>query len=203
MSLQRRSKLAIALALACCVVAAPQAIADLTLAAVNNPIDANSWYQAFELKTDRPFEYVGLYLTPLRGDNGSGFGGDAWDLQTLGNPHDFSQLSVGNNLFGPSWTTAGGDATTNMLWQSHFTGERVEQRFHLTLFTFNDESDWQGATAVWDGNAWKFGVHTPDTAWQEFAESGGVPASIVPGPPAVLLGLIGFGLVGAIRRRLL
>ncbi len=206
----RRMRLLVVLGIIMCCGLAASAKADLTFEATSDPIDANSWLQGFELQSDRAFNYVGLLLIPLKGDKGSGFKEDAWSFDDPDNPlaypnaSEFQQRAVANIPGLLSWTSAaavpGEGPVTDLTWWSHFMGDKTYQDFALTLFAFNSGYDWQGATARWGGTDWTFGFHTRDIEWQAFTDAGGV-ASVIPAPSAVVLGLLGLGIVGVIRRR--
>ncbi len=197
--LRRLGQVAVVLG-ACCAITG-QARADLKLRAVGGPVEAQSWLQAFTLVRDTSFNHVGLVMLPF--DATAGFQDPAWDF-SLANPYGFSGGVVHSGIFGTQWTVATGDATTGLLWQSHFAGAEDTQSFLLTLFAFDDSLSWDVATAYWDGITWDFGPHTLGITWDQFVTSGGVGGvvSAVPVPPAALLGIFGLSFVGLIRRRL-
>ena len=196
--LQRLGQAALVLG-ACCALAG-QARGDLTLQSIGGPIEAESWLQAFQVVRDTPFNHLGLAIWPVGATEG--FKEPAWDF-SLGNPHGFSGGAVNPGVFGTQWTVATGNATLGLLWQSHFAGAEDRQSFLLTLFAFDDNLNWDAATAYWNGKTWDFGPRTSGISWDEFVRSGGVAGVMhVPVPPAVLLGILGLGLVGVIPRRL-
>lgn len=187
------------LLLALGLLSAPAA-ADLTFNAVVDPQDANSWYQSFHLSTTRAFTNVGLVLTPTVFDHGgASFKNPEWDFSTLGNPAHFAEAASGR-----LWTVASGDSTDDLLWRSHFSGDRRRQSFVLSLFAWDRSFAWQTAAAYWNGSRWRFGV-TPSVTWEQFealgaVSSGGTPVH-APAPSAVLMGVLGlFGVYGLKRR---
>ncbi len=80
------------------------------------------------------------------------------------------------------------------------------QAFSMTLFSFNSigEDVWDGAVADWDGSSWTVSGVPDLSVWEAFqatVTAGGIES--VPVPSAVLLGVLGFGLVGTLRKRLM
>ena len=106
-----------ALVLGACCALTGQARAALSFQAVGDPIEAQSWLQAFQLVRDTSFHHVALVMTPY--DVTAGFKDPAWDFN-LGNPHNFTGGAVYSGLYGTQWTVATGDTTTELVWQSHF-----------------------------------------------------------------------------------
>lgn len=169
-----------------------------TFEAVRPPEDASSWYQAFHFGSAQAFTNIGIVLMPTLGDDGtSGFEAPGWDFTTIdGNPYNYSEVGTITIL-----TAATGDLTNDLYWRSHFLGDKEGQSFILTLFASDDSGNFQAAAALWDGSSWDF-LAPPAITWEEFVELGGIAGVTMPLPGAALLGLLGLGLVGGIRRRI-
>ncbi len=181
----------------CGAILAPSVRADLVFEAAGAPQDAESWYQGFHLNTSRMFQNVGLALIRLPGDDrSSGFKPPAWDIHSSGS----SRGSFTGSWVSRFVTRASGPMTNDLVWSQHFDGDREGQRFVLTLFAWDNRfQSIQTAAARWNGTRWTFGVR-PGMTWEEFNSLGGVAG--VPAPSAVLLAMLGFGLVGTISRKL-
>lgn len=169
-----------------------------TFEAISDPEDASSWYQAFHFGSAQAFTNIGIVLMPTLGDDGtSGFEAPGWDFTTIdGNPYSYSEVGTISIL-----TVATGDLTNDLYWRSHFLGDKEGQSFILTLFASDDSGNYQAAAALWDGSSWDF-LAPPAITWEEFVELGGIAGVTMPLPGAALLGLLGLGLVGGIRRRI-
>ena len=169
-----------------------------TFEAINDPEDASSWYQAFHFGSAQAFTNIGIVLMSTLGDDGpSGFEAPGWDFTTIdGNPDSYSEVGTI-----PILTAATGDLTNDLYWRSHFLGDKEGQSFILTLFASDDSGNYQAAAALWDGSSWDF-LAPPAITWEEFVELGGISGVTMPLPGAAMLGLLGFGLVGGIRRRI-
>ena len=169
-----------------------------TFEAINDPEDASSWYQAFHFGSAQAFTNIGIVLMSTLGDDGpSGFEAPGWDFTTIdGNPDSYSEVGTI-----PILTAATGDLTNDLYWRSHFLGDKEGQSFILTLFASDDSGNYQAAAALWDGSSWDF-LAPPAITWEEFVELGGISGVTMPLPGAAMLGLLGLGLVGGIRRRI-
>ena len=190
----------------CFTVAAP-ARADLTLEAVGDPIDGASWLHAFRVTADSAFSE----LTILVSDSALLSNEDA---PAMAFPSDasWSQKS-GSAGFGPvgilpgsSYAAAAGDATTDLMWVSHFDDPQSDvdnpAAFAMSVFARDASSNtvFYGATATWDGiDTWTYSA-VPAMTWAEL-EGAIAGAAPTPVPPATLLGMLGLGLVGTIARR--
>lgn len=129
-----------------------------------------------------------------------------YDFADLGGP-----LGGWSQFYGPSSGGTGstalsfGTPTNDLFWTTHFAGfDPADQSFTMTLFSFNNIGDnvWDGAVADWDGSSWSVSGVPDLSTWQAFQATitAGVIES-VPVPSAVLLGILGFGMVGTLRKR--
>jgi hypothetical protein len=93
----------------------------------------------------------------------------------------------------------------NFALQSLMTGSRLErQSLAPPVFASADVPKGMFGATRGDGNgsAWDFSVHTPDVAQRPFGAPNTAVAVAVPAPSALLLAVLGLGLVGAFGRRL-
>ncbi len=176
-----------------------------TFEALSDPMIGNSWDTLFYVHAPASFTHLGMVV----GAGGALEGAPSMlDFAGLGGP-----LGGWSQFFGPGSGGTGstalsfGTATNDVFWTGHFAGfDPGAQSFSMTLFSFNDigEDVWDGAVADWDGSTWTVSGVPDLSTWQAFQATitAGVIES-VPVPSAVLLGVLGFGLVATLRKRLL
>ena len=161
------------------------AMADLT--PLGDPTEGDSWSQGFNESGIGSFDRVAVKMSSA---------GDSFQSPTHYSSSNGSwALLYENTPPYPTLASASGNPLTSLTWSVRFAGG-TGNPFVFDYVAFNGSTIVNSAHAVW-GPGWgitNYGT-SPSPYWNpSFAD-------VIPAPGAVLLGAIGLGLVGWIRRR--
>ena len=156
--------------------------ASANMTAIGPPVVGTSWSQNFFCSLGTPFDLIGARVISA-GDQ----------FQTPGAWDSFSVSGWNLVLDGPTLASFSGPGVTFLAYKANFAGDMSDP---LTLegVVFSGNTMIYKTTGYWDGaGPWTF---TPGTStWSP------TRADLIPAPGAILLGSIGVGLVGWLKRR--
>lgn len=160
---------------------AGSAFADLT--PTGDPAEGGSWAQRFQESGVGNFDLVAVRMTTA---------GDTFESQVHDNFTDSSWLPLWqNDPTVPTIASASGNAVNWMQWDIKFAGD-TSNGFAFDFMAYSGETCVDYAHAVWSGG-WSITTYAP--------EYGPLRGTVVPVPAALVLGAIGLGLAGWIKRR--
>jgi len=170
--------------LAAALLMAAPAMADLV--AVGEPVEGDSWCQAFQESGVGTFDLVAVQMYSAD---------DAFLSPTHRSFNRGSWATRGED--GPPVTAAWADGpgTTNMTWSICFD-ETSSEPLTFDFVAFGGETLLESARAAWSGSGWDIRVGHSDPWQPTRAEVEAIPA-----PGAIVLGLIGLGAIGMWARK--
>jgi len=153
------------------------------LIAEGDPIEGNSWYQAFEESGAGNFDTVEAFM--ITGD-------PFLDPPFTG----YSQAGWDTDLVNPNYALGWGPTTTNLNWTFGFSGAKSDP-LSFAFFAWEGDIFREAALAAWTGSGWNISALSQ-------ASRANYPERPVPEPTTILLLGTGFaGLVGFGRKKLL
>ncbi|MBN1816934.1 MAG: hypothetical protein JW828_06210 [Sedimentisphaerales bacterium] len=172
----------IALFLGCVALACTPALANITMT-FGDPIDENSWLLPVNASGLSSFDLVGAKISSA---------GDVYESPAA---VDFSRAGWTLLIDDPTLASFGGPATGSLSWKSHFANDADKD---VTI----DWAIFAGETLIWTSRYTivngGLNVYEPRSQYWIPERADLIP---VPAPSAILLGSLGCGLVGWVRRR--
>ena len=157
-------------------------VASADLVPIGDPIEGDSWAQAFNESGVGYFDFVAVLMVSdgdtFESFTHTNFNRSGWSTK-YENPSDY-----------PVVATATGLKTNNLTWTIHFAGSKSDPlAFNFVAFEGNTLKE--AAYAEWTGSKWNISL-IPD--WD-------IPRAEIPLPGAAILGILGLGAAGLKLRR--
>jgi hypothetical protein len=159
------------------------------LVPVGDPVETGSWSQQFyeDVPSAYPFDLVAVNMTSA----GDYFLSPAQSAFTQSNWKTVYEYPGSNVTLA---SAAGPNAVNWLYWNINFAGAKTDPlAFDFVAFRSGSETIVDAAHAVWSGSGWSFSATTWKPARSE--------VNPVPVPAALVLGAIGLGLAGWLKRR--
>jgi hypothetical protein len=174
---------------------AGSAFADLI--AIGDPVEGGSWAQRWQESGVGNFDALAVQMMTT---------GDSFEHNTA--RASFSSFSSGSGwslLFEntpqtplpqyPTIASASGPAVTLLQWDLQYSGSKSGNPFSFDIVSFRGDDIVDAAHISWNGaGAWTITPYAPSEGWNPSREA-------IPAPAALVLGAIGLGLAGWIKRR--
>lgn len=148
-----------------------------------DPFDGNSWGQRFQESGVGQFDFLAVQM------NSSG---DAFEAPVFRNFSAGGWSSVFNSS---TLATASGTSLTSLEFDLIFAGANTNS-LEFTFVAFRGNTLLESARASWNGSGWSVTAG----AWTPSRQS--LENLVVPVPGAALLGVLGLGIAGWVKRRM-